>query len=80
MQFTSVVLFASAALAAVNTTVTETITSCEESGACHTATVTTTYCPEENETVSTYTGGAAVGQGSWFAAGAAAVAAGAMLL
>ncbi len=79
MKF-STVLFASAA-AAYNTTVIETITSCSEAGPCETITLTSTYCPEENATsVAPFEGAAAAGHANVFAAGAAALAAGAMLL
>jgi hypothetical protein len=80
MQFSTVVLFAASALAASSTitetafsTQTQTITSCDES---------VTNCPAKNHTISgsTFTGAAAVGSGSFYAAGAAALAAGALLM
>ncbi|VEU24183.1 DEKNAAC105356 [Brettanomyces naardenensis] len=88
MKF-STVLFASsvAAFNATETaevTVIETITSCSEAGPCVTSTVTSTstYCPETNATssVAPFEGAAAAGHANIYAAGAAALAAGAMLL
>ncbi|KAG0687940.1 hypothetical protein C6P40_001598 [Pichia californica] len=79
MQF-SVVLFAASALAASTitsvdySTELETITSCGP---------TVTNCPAKNSTISsasTYTGAADVAYGSYYAAGAAALAAGALLM
>ncbi|QPG75138.1 hypothetical protein FOA43_002482 [Brettanomyces nanus] len=84
MKFSSVLL--ATAAAAYNTTdvtattVIETITSCEESGPCHTVTLTTTYCPENSTVISTFTGAAAAGHANVYVAGVAALAAGAMLL
>lgn len=77
MKF-STVLFASAA-AAYNTTVIKTITSCSAAGPCETITLTSTYCPENATTVAPFVG-AAAGHANMYAAGAAALAAGAMLL
>lgn len=78
MQFSIVTLFAASTLAASTFTQTdfstelETITSCAS---------TETYCPARNETTaSTYTGAADVAYGSYYAAGAAALAAGALLM
>ncbi|KAG7887214.1 hypothetical protein KL936_004374 [Ogataea polymorpha] len=81
MQFSvATLLFAATSFAASSvvltkteaSTVSETITSCEES---------VTDCPARNSSsISTYEGGAAAGFGSYYAAGAAAVAAGALLL
>lgn len=76
MQFSTVVLFAASALAA-SSTVTEvtsaTMTSCGPE---------VTNCParHDNGTVSSTYSDAAAAQGSYFAAGAAALAAGALLM
>ncbi|VEU24248.1 DEKNAAC105355 [Brettanomyces naardenensis] len=80
MKF-STVLFAASVAAfnsteTANTTVTETITSCEENGPCHTTVITT--CPPTNSSISTFEGAAA--GNAYAAAGAALLAAGAMLL
>ncbi|GMM44698.1 hypothetical protein DAPK24_012730 [Pichia kluyveri] len=78
MQFTSVVLFASAALAATSyetATKSETITSCGPE---------VTDCPARehgNSTITTASDNAANGAyGNYYAAGAAALAAGALLM
>lgn len=80
MQFTTVALFAASALAASSTitdvkysTNVETIYSCAE---------TVTDCPYKNHssTVSTFSGAANGAYGQYYAAGAAALAAGALLM
>lgn len=80
MQFSTVVLFAASAFAASSTltetavsTDVQTIYSCEE---------TVTDCPYRNESsvISTYSGAANGNFGSYYAAGAAALAAGALLM
>lgn len=81
MQFTIVALFASSALAAVSgTTVVTTSTDLETITSCGPE---VTSCPARNETSSTiptYSAAANGAHGSYYAAGAAALAAGALLI
>lgn len=81
MQFTIVALFASSALAAVSgTTVIATSTDLETITSCGPE---VTNCPARNATsseISTYSGAGNGAHGSYYAAGAAALAAGALLI